>query len=300
MSYAEKYGPWALVVGASIGLGAAWARECAKRGFHVIVCARRLDRLETLAAELQEKFGVETRAFSVDISTEEAYDTILQNIEGLDIGMCIYNAAIEHGGYFIDVEEKYHLRQIVGNALIPMRLSWYLCRQMAGRRRGCVLLVSSMAAAAGTANQSSYGATKAFEVQLAETLWYEMRKYGVTAGSVATPQFLKQQEAQGTNLKAGKGYDYSDLIEGLTVPPALLNAKPHAPEEVAAYVLGHVENGPRLFSHPEDQQFYEGLNSMTRRDACLFMGEIRTNISARVFPISHKKFWYVGPFSLCR
>lgn len=275
--YTEKYGPWALVVGASIGLGAAWAEECAKRGFHLVICARRKDRLETLSQRLQKEYGVEVRTFSVDISQEAAYDTILENIRDLDIGMCIYNAAIEHGGYFIKVEEEHHLRQIVGNAVIPMRLSWYLCRDMARKNRGCILLVSSMAGIIGTANQSSYGATKAFMAQLAETLWYEMRKYGVTVagvtvGSVATPQFYQQQAAQGTNMEAGASYDYSDLLEGLTIEPDILKATPHTPEEVAAYVLEHVEDGPRLFSHKEDQLSYEGYNRMSRRDGCLFMG----------------------------
>ena len=277
MNYPEKYGPWAVVIGSSIGLGAAWAEECAKRGFNVVACARRLERVQELTARLEKTYGIQTKAFSVDISVESAVDTILENIQGLDVGMFIYNAAVESGGYFIKVEEKYHIQQVIGNALVPMRLSWHVCRDMARKNRGCLLLVSSMAGIIGTANQASYGAAKAFEAQLAETLWYEMRKYGVTVsgvtvGSVATPQFIQQQSAQGTNMEAGAAYDYSDLVEGLEIEDAILRATPHTPEDVAKYVMDHVEDGPRLFSHYEDQLSYEGYNRMTRKDGCLFMG----------------------------
>lgn len=276
-SYPEKYGPWALVVGASVGLGAAWAEECAKRGFNVIVCARRLEKLQEVTASLREKYGVETREFTVDISVPEGADKIIENVKDLDIGMCIYNAAIETGGYFIKVDEKYHLQQIVGNALVPMRVSWYLCREMARKNRGCILLCGSMAGIIGTANQASYGACKSFEMQLGETLWYEMRKYGVTVagvtiGTVASPNFYEQQAEQGTGMDVDKSYEYDELTHDLNIDPAITKAQPHTPADVAKYVLDHVEDGPRLFSHYEDQLSYEGYTRMSRRDGCLFMG----------------------------
>ena len=244
-SFTEQYGPWALVVGASVGLGAAWAEECAKRGMNVAVCARRLDKLQAVTAHLREAYGVETREFTVDISREEAVDTILANIDGLDVGMCIYNAAIEHVGTFIDVDLRYHDTQIVGNALVPMRLCWHLCRDMARKHRGCILLCSSFAAVVGNPNNSVYGGVKSFEMQLAKGLWYEMRKYGVTVagvtiGAIETPEYKRVQASQAEKMedraaKAGKAKEYRSF-------------KGIAPEDAAAYVMDHVKDTPQLFT----------------------------------------------------
>lgn len=274
--FVHRYGQWALVVGASAGLGAAWAEECAKRGMNLVICARRAEKLAAAAERFRKDYGVEVRPFSVDIAEATAADTIISQIEDLDIGICIYNAAIETGGYFIRVEEKYHMQQIAGNAVTPMRLSYYLCRNMAKKHRGLILLVSSMAGALGTANQASYSGCKAFMAMLAETLWYEMRKYGVTVsgvtvGTVATPNFYEVQAAQGTNMDVGESYEYEDY--GFETDPALYSAKPHTPAEVAAYVFEHLEDGPRLFSHPEDEAAYYAYQRMPRKNAVIFMGK---------------------------
>lgn len=279
INFPEKYGPWALVVGASAGLGAAWADECAKRGLNVIICARRMDKLTEVAADLREKYGVETKQFVIDISQEGAADDIIEQIIDLDIGMCIYNAAVEHAGYFIRTSDEDHMRLITANAINPMRLSHYLCREMARNHRGCIMLCGSMSGIIGTAGQSVYGACKAFMVQLGETLWYEMRKFGVevagiTIGSVVTPEFIRVQAASGTNMEANQSYDISEMIGDLQLDPAIFGAQPHTPEEVAAYVMSNIGTGPRLFSHPQDEISYYGFNRMTRKDGCLFMGRM--------------------------
>ena len=72
----EKFGEWALVVGASTGLGACWAEECAKRGFNVIICARRLEKLQEVSAGIRKKYGVSTKEFTVDISEENASNVL--------------------------------------------------------------------------------------------------------------------------------------------------------------------------------------------------------------------------------
>ena len=258
-------------------MGSAWAEEAAKQGMNIIICARRLAKLEAVATNIRATYGVEVRVFTVDIAREDGADKIIEQIQDLDIGLCVYNAAFESGGYFINVEEETNVKQILGNTLTPMRLSYYLCREMARKHRGCIVLISSMAGVVGTANQAVYSGCKSFMALLAESLWYEMGQYGVTVtgvtvGTVATPEFFAIQEAQGTNLEVGKSVDYSDLLDGITIDPALLEAKPHTPEEVVSYVVEHLEDGPRLFSHPEDEAAFYGYTRMNRKDAVLFMG----------------------------
>lgn len=275
----DKYGPWALVIGASTGLGASWARECAKRGMNVAICARRLNKLQEVSSELRENYSVETLEFVVDIAAPDAADTIRQAVSGLDIGMVIYNAAVERAAPFIKMREEYHLQQIAGNAVTPMRICYHFCREMARKHRGCILLLSSMSASAGTSNHSTYSACKSFMMQLGETLWYEMGKYGVDVsgvmvGSVVTPEFIRIQTEQGTNMTAGQAYDLSDIIGDLQVDPACMSAQPHLCDEVASYVMDHVGEGPRLYTHPEDQLANEAYGRMDRRDGTLLLSRV--------------------------
>ena len=208
------------------------------------------------------------KEFTVDISEENASNTIIENIRGLDIGILIYNAAIEHVGYFIKVDEAYHEKQVVGNAIVPMRLCWYLCRDMARKHRGCILLCSSMAAAVGCGANAVYGAVKSFELTLAEGLWYEMRKYGVTAagvmvGAIATPEFMRVKESlmkeKSSDKKAAK--------------KAKKN-KGQLPSEVAEYVLDHVGDGPVLFTSPGDRRMYHLMVKLPRKQSCIMMGSV--------------------------
>lgn len=260
----SKYGEWALVVGASTGLGACWAEECAKRGFNVIICARRLEKLQQVSAEIREKYGVDTKEFVADISEESASETIIENIRDLDIGMMIYNAAIEHVGYFIKVDEKYHEKQITGNAIVPMKLCWHLCRDMARKHKGCILLCSSMAAAVGCGTNAVYGAVKSFELTLAEGLWFEMRKYGVTVsgvmvGAIETPEFQRVKES----LKEKQGSGAKEKKNKALPPP-----------EAAKYVLDHVGDEPILFTSSGDRRMYNLMTKLPRKQGCIMMGEV--------------------------
>ncbi len=253
-NFPEHYGPWALIVGASTGLGAAWAEEAAKRGMNVAICARRAEKLEDVAAGLRERYGVETRQFVVDISDEGAADVILAQTTDLDLGLCIYNAAIEQAGLFVDTAEQRHIDQVTGNALNPMRLTYHLSREMAKKHRGAILLISSMAGVQGTANQASYSASKAFMAMLGESLWNEMARFGVrvatvTVGAVATPEYLRLAELH---------------ADPNTAAAEASGPQPHTPEEVAAYVMEHLEDGPRLFSHPDDEAAFTAMSQLPR------------------------------------
>lgn len=266
-----RRGEWALVVGASAGLGASWAEECAKRGFNVIVCARRLEKLQEVTAGLRERHGVETREFVADISDTTSVETVIEAIDDLDVSVFIYNAAIEHVGYFIQVEESYHEQQIVGNALVPMRLSWHLARKMAHRNRGVILLCSSMAAVVGCGNNAVYGGVKSFEMQLAKGLWYEMRHYGVTVagvtiGAIATPEFERVQAEQQKKFES----DAAASGTSGTYKPA----KATPPAQAAAYVMDHVGDGPQLYTSAGDRRASKLMSILPARVAVNIMGKV--------------------------
>ena len=100
MNY-EKYGPWALVTGASRGLGKEFARQLADRGFNIVLVARKKHLLESLAAELEEKHTVKTRVIAIDLSKTEAANAIIEATNDIQIGLLINNAAMLMGGALV-------------------------------------------------------------------------------------------------------------------------------------------------------------------------------------------------------
>ena len=148
--FRRKYGPWALVAGASEGIGAAFAEELAARGLSVILLARRIEPLTALAARLRAAHGVEVRTVSVDLGAPSLLDDVRRASEGLEIGILVYNAAVSLIGPFLDEPLADKLRALDVNCRGPLILSDELGRAMARRGRGGVVLMSSLAGAQGT------------------------------------------------------------------------------------------------------------------------------------------------------
>jgi short-subunit dehydrogenase len=201
----EKYGPWALVAGASVGLGAAWADELARRKLNLILMARRAGPLEALAARLRSTHGVEVRTAAADLSEPRATEICAQLAAEHEIGLLVYNAAFSKIGAFLDGDLQDHLRTVDVNCRAPVALAFTLGRPMAARGRGAIVLMSSLAGSQGTPLISTYGATKAFNLVLAEGLWDELRGRGVDvlacrAGATRTPGFEASQPAGETPM----------------------------------------------------------------------------------------------------
>src|SRR5208283_1425249 len=101
-TFQKKYGPWALVAGASAGLGAAFARQLARRGVNLVLVARRPAILDELAQSLTAKYAVTVRTVALDLGRNDFLDSLLPQINGLDIGLLIYNATFPSIGRFLD------------------------------------------------------------------------------------------------------------------------------------------------------------------------------------------------------
>lgn len=200
-TFVERFGPWAIVAGASEGLGAAFVRELAARGASVVLVARRGAMLEALAAELE----VDTRIVVADLAAPNAAEHVADLTAELDVGLVVYNAAFAPIGPFDERPLDELLRTIDVNVRGPVTLVRTLLPRLVARGRGGVVLMSSLAGQQGSPRIATYAATKAFNTVLAEGLWHELAPKGIDvvascAGAIRTPGYDRAQdrEAPGT------------------------------------------------------------------------------------------------------
>jgi hypothetical protein len=193
--FAQRYGPWALVAGASEGLGAEFGRQLAARGLNVVLAARRAAELEAVAAEIRAASPVLVRPLVLDLARPDLAAAVAAATDGLAIGLYVHNAAFAPMGPFLDRPLADHERVLAVNCRAPAVLAHALGRAMRARGRGGIVLMSSLAGLQGGPLLAHYTATKAYNLVLAEGLWDELRAAGVDvlascAGATRTPGYL--------------------------------------------------------------------------------------------------------------
>jgi short-subunit dehydrogenase len=184
----EKYGPWALIAGASEGIGAAFAVKLAAQGFSLALVARREEPLTALAAKL----GIETLTIQADLSTEDGLAKAREAVQGLGIGLVIANAATSPLGEFTQNTVAELDAMLALNCRAPMMLAHAMLPAMYERGRGGFIVMSSLAGQQGSPGLAAYAASKAFSAIFAEGLWAEAKRRGVDVlacvpGAVSTP-----------------------------------------------------------------------------------------------------------------
>jgi short-subunit dehydrogenase len=178
-SLRERYGEWALVTGASSGIGAELARALARDGIHCVLAARRGDRLRELAAELEKDHGVEARVVEADLSEEAGWRRLLDAVADLPIAILCNNAGFGAAGRFDKLDGGRLDRMVRLHCGAPVALTHALLPGMLERGRGAVIVTGSVAGRQPLPLHAVYGATKAFDQQLGEALWGELRGTGV-------------------------------------------------------------------------------------------------------------------------
>jgi short-subunit dehydrogenase len=198
--FASRYGPWAVVAGASEGLGAAFATELSRRGLGVVLAARRLDPLAELAGRLPGP----SLTVPADLATPDGWAAVARASEGVEVGLVVANAAYAPIGPFLDLDADQANRVLAVNCAAPVALARQFLPAMAARGRGGYIVMSSLSGLQGTPPISLYAASKAFGAVLADGLWAELRGTGVdvlacVAGPVRTPGLTATAlEAPGT------------------------------------------------------------------------------------------------------
>lgn len=245
MKFLQRYGKWAIVAGASQGLGAAYAQELARRGLHLVLIARRAELLQSEAKQLSEKYGVKVKPLVLDLSFPDAAEQIIYQTMDLDIGLLVYNAAFSAVGPFLEQSMENHVREIHTNVHAPLKLVYLLGQRMLQRGSGGILLMSSLSAFQGSAYISTYAATKAFNIVLAESLWEEWRQQGVdmlvcVSGAVKTPNYVSSQPVKTGGLgdmTLAPEQVVQEALDALGKQPFVI---PGRMNRVASFVMRHL------------------------------------------------------------
>jgi uncharacterized protein len=205
-SFREKYGPWALVTGASRGLGAEFARQCAARGLNIILVATNVDLLQAQADSIKKDFGVEVKTITADLSKDDFLQEITPITDSLEVGLLVNNAGLSRVTPFMQHSSQDLVKQLHVNTQAGIILAHHFAKKMAERKRGGIIFLSSGSAMSGTAYSANYAGTKAYNLIVAESLWYELRPYGVDvlgfmAGPTKTPGWDANHPKSSTLVK---------------------------------------------------------------------------------------------------
>lgn len=175
----QRYGPWAVVTGASEGIGRAFAVQLAELGFHLVLVARRKPLLDEVARDLRARHAIEISVLALDLARSSSIDALVSAAAPLDIGLLVAAAGFGTSGDFLDNPVEEELAMVDVNCRAVAGLSHEFGRRFAGRGRGGIVLMSSLLAFQGVPRAANYAATKAYIQSLAEGLHAELERRGV-------------------------------------------------------------------------------------------------------------------------
>jgi uncharacterized protein len=252
--FLHRYGPAALVTGASSGIGRSFAELLAAKGFDLLLVARRAQRLDELAARLRQQHGIKVTLFPADLAQPSAAAQILEAAVALDIGLLVSNAGFGLKGAFDNGDPKTLAEMLMVNCQAPLLLARGFVPRLRARGRGGILFTSSVEGLIGCPYSSTYAATKAFVNSLGEGLWAELAPEGIDV----------------LTLCPGATDTEAPRLQGID-PATLRNVM--APEEVARLALENLSQGPVYLPSEHYKATFAHLLAMPRREALTMMAK---------------------------
>ncbi len=194
------YGPWALVTGASSGIGRELAVQLAAAGLNLVLSARRQDELERLASDVEKKHGIQTMVVAGDLSVPDTVQRLIWETRGLDVGLLVPCAGFGTSGYFIESDVETEANMLRLNCEAVLRLVHHFSQRFKTRQRSGIILMSSIVAFQGVPFSAHYAATKAYIQSLAEGLADELRAHRIDVLS-AIPGPVESGFSERANMK---------------------------------------------------------------------------------------------------
>jgi short-subunit dehydrogenase len=262
--FRQRYGEWAVVAGASEGVGRAFARAVAERGVNVVLISRRGSLLDQAAADIRRRWPVDTRTLVVDLADTGAAEAVKDGTSDLGVGMLVYCAGADPNFVpFLEAPAAAAEAMVRRNCLVPVQLCHHFAPPMVERGCGGIVLVTSGAALVGARRMVAYGASKAFDLVMGEALWAELHERGVDVlslvlGVTDTPA-LRRLLAERGNLASAD--------DGTPIPGAA------SPEDVVREALENLTSGPTHFVGEMLREGSKALGGMARSDAARVMFE---------------------------
>ena len=229
----HTFGPWAIVTGASSGIGKEFARQLAASGFHVVLVARRLSIMEELGDRLAAEFGVQYRAVEVDLTEEHFLSTLEEATHDLDIGLVVSNAGTWMLGDFVTMDERALQRSLNLNVKAHLDVARHFGQRLAQRGRGGLLLTASTAGLQGIPFSAEYAAAKAYILTLGEGIHGELRKVGVHV-TVLLPG------ATDTPLLAASGFDLPAILKPMSTQQCVAEGLAALAANRATHIAGRL------------------------------------------------------------
>jgi short-subunit dehydrogenase len=252
-AFAERYGPTAIVTGASSGIGEQFAHLLAERGLDLILVARRTDRIEALATELSTKHVVHVDAVPLDLTQPDFLASLLPACEEKDIGLVVSNAGSGPKGPLHENSSEEIERTLDLNCRAPLLLAHRFVPRLLQRGRGGILITGSVEGFQSFPYSAAYSASKAFVRSLGEAIWEEYRGRGLDV------------------LVLAPGSTDTELLENLGMDAKQMRAM--SARKVAELGLRHLGNGPNYIPGAMNRVFTSVLHLLPRRLALRMAGE---------------------------
>lgn len=200
MNLKNKYGNWALVTGATSGIGAELTSQIASQGINIILVARREKELEEHSALLRNRYNIETKYISADLATDEGIKKVKMIHE--EIGLLVIAAGLEVNGAFESTPLEKELQVIQVNIIATLQLTQHFSKAMVDRKKGGILLISSLSGHMPNPYLSNYAGSKAYVLNLGASLYGELKPKGIDV-SVLSPGLTN------TPMVADNGIDWT-------------------------------------------------------------------------------------------
>jgi hypothetical protein len=216
----RRFGPWALVTGASSGIGKEFARQIAASGINVVLVARREKLLDEVGEGLANGFNVQYRSVVADLSQEGFLDKLAEATNDLDIGLVVSNAGTGNPGEFLKLDRQLHRTTLRVSTMAHLDITHHFGAKLVKRGRGGLMLAGAMGAEAGVPRMANDGAAKAYVHSLGEALHYEFKPRGVYVTVLAA------------------GFTDTAVLEKFGLEPKTMPMKPMSVEQCVSEALG--------------------------------------------------------------